>query len=80
MDISGNVRRLTRLFIVFFLALSVGLVYWQVVVAQQVTANIHNERHCLVDNAPIRGRILDRKGVVLAETTKIRGSCGYLRN
>jgi penicillin-binding protein A len=80
MDISANVRRLTQMFIVLFLALSVGLVYWQVVVAQQVTANIHNERHCLVDNAPIRGRILDRNGVVLAETTKVRGSCGYLRH
>ncbi len=79
MDISANVRRLTQMFIVLFLALSVGLVYWQVVVAQQVTANIHNERHCLVDNAPIRGRILDRNGVVLAETTKVQGSCGYLR-
>src|SRR5438874_12504216 len=79
-DISASVRRLTRMFIMLFLALSVGLVYWQVVVAQQVTANIHNERHCLLDNAPVRGRILDRKGVVLAETTKVPGGCGYLRH
>jgi penicillin-binding protein A len=80
MDISPSIRRLTQMFIILFLALSVGLVYWQVVVAQQVTANIHNERHCLLDNAPIRGRILDRHGKVLAETTKAPGACGYLRH
>ncbi len=80
MDISANIRKLTQMFIVLFLALSGGLVYWQVVVAQQVTANIHNGRHCLLDNAPVRGRILDRHGKVLAETTKVPGACGYLRH
>ena len=64
MNIGSSIRRLTRLFIILFLALSGGLVYWQVVVAQQVTSNIHNGRHCLADTAPLRGRILDRNGVI----------------
>ncbi len=77
--ISASIRRLATLFIVLFIGLSGGLVYWQVVVAQQVTSNIHNGRHCLVDSAPIRGRILDRNGVVLAESKQL-GTCGYMRH
>ena len=80
MNIGSSIRRLTRLFIILFLALSGGLVYWQVVVAQQVTSNIHNGRHCLADSAPLRGRILDRNGVVLAESKPDpTGICGYRR-
>jgi peptidoglycan glycosyltransferase len=80
MNIGTSIRRLTQLFIILFIALSGGLVYWQVVVAQQVTSNIHNGRHCLPDSAPIRGRILDRNGVVLAESkVDPNGGCGYRR-
>ena len=79
MNISNNIRKLTQLFIVFFIALSAVLVYWQAVVGQQVAANIHNSRHCLSDSAPIRGRILDRNGVLLAESKPSNGICGYQR-
>ena len=79
MNISNNIRKLALLFIVFFMALSAVLVYWQVVVAQQVAANIHNSRHCLSDNAPIRGRIFDRNGVLLAESKPSNAICGYQR-
>jgi peptidoglycan glycosyltransferase len=87
-NISSSIRRLTYLFIILFVGLSVGLVYWQVVVAQQVASNTFStfSRQCRNDNAPIRGRILDRNGVVLAESKPIdphnphRGSlCGYQR-
>ena len=66
MNISTNIRQLTNVFILLFLALSGALVYWQVVVPQQVTANIHNSRTGLPDNAPVRGTIFDRNGVPLA--------------
>lgn len=79
MNISNNIRKLALLFIVFFMALSAVLVYWQVVVAQQVAANIHNSRHCLSDSAPIRGRIFDRNGVLLAESKPSNTICGYQR-
>jgi penicillin-binding protein A len=87
-NISTSIRRLTYLFIILFVALSAGLVYWQVVAAQQVTLNTYStfSRRCSSDNAPIRGRILDRNGVVLAESKPIDphnphgGSlCGYQR-
>src|ERR1700736_507861 len=77
--ISNSIRRMTQLFIILFIALSGGLVYWQVVVAQQVTANIHNSRHCLTDSAPVRGRIFDRNGVLLAESKPSNTICGYQR-
>lgn len=86
MNISTSIRRLTNLFIILFVILSGGLIYWQVLVAQQVTANAHNNRHCLTDSAPIRGRILDRNGVVLAYSKKLDPTapnadkvCGYQR-
>ena len=79
MNVSASIRKLAQLFIVLFIALSGGLVYWQVVVAQQVTSNIHNSRHCLPDNAPIRGRIFDRNGVLLAESKPSNSICGYQR-
>jgi len=86
MNISTSIRKLTNLFIILFVLLSTGLVYWQVVVAQQVEANPHNNRHCLPDSAPIRGRILDRNGVVLASSKRVdpnapnaRTVCGYQR-
>src|SRR5438445_11715928 len=79
MNISNSIRKLAQLFIILFLALSGGLVYWQVVVAQQVTSNTHNVRHCLPDSAPFRGRILDRRGVVLAESKLTNNGCGYQR-
>ncbi len=79
MNISNNIRKLALLFIVFFMALSAVLVYWQVIVAQQVAANIHNSRHCLSDSAPVRGRIFDRNGVLLAESKPSNAICGYQR-
>jgi len=84
--ISTSIRKITNLFVILFVLLSGGLVYWQVVAAQQVAANPHNIRHCLPDSAPIRGRILDRNGVVLAYSRKVDPNapnagivCGYQR-
>jgi peptidoglycan glycosyltransferase len=81
MNISSSIRRLAQFFIVLFLALSSGLVYWQVVVAQQVTSNPHNNRRCLFENAPVRGTIYDRNGVKLAwSTPDTNARCGYVRH
>ena len=80
MNINQNIRRLVIIFVAFFMALSAGLVYWQVVVAQQVTANPHNSRPCLTSNAPIRGKIYDRNGVLLAYSTPSTTGCGYVRH
>ncbi len=83
MNISTSIRRLTYLFIILFVALSVGLVYWQVVAAQQVTLNTYStfSRRCSSDNAPIRGRIFDRNGVLLAYSKPSNNPtlCGYQR-
>lgn len=83
MNISHNIRRLTNIFLVLFVALSAGLVYWQVVVAQQVASNSYltYSRQCTSEAAPQRGRIFDRNGVLLAYSVKsnIPGLCGYKR-
>ncbi|MGZ3618271.1 MAG: penicillin-binding transpeptidase domain-containing protein [Ktedonobacteraceae bacterium] len=84
MNISTSIRRLTYLFIILFVGLSAGLVYWQVVVAQQVASNTFStySRQCRTDNAPIRGRIYDRNGILLAYSipnTKNPTLCGWQR-
>jgi len=82
-NISGSIRRLTNIFLILFVALSTGLVYWQVVVAQQVTSNpyLTYSRQCTSEAAPIRGSIYDSKGVLLAysKPSNIPGLCGYER-
>jgi penicillin-binding protein A len=79
MNLGASIRKLTLLFVVLFMALSAGLVYWQVIVAQQVTSNPHNDRMNLPDSAPQRGNIYDRNGVLLAETIS-DGNGGYIRH
>lgn len=79
-NISQNIRKLIYVFVVIFALLSGGLVYWQVIVASQVTANEHNSRQCLPDSAPFRGRIFDRNGVLLAESKLVSTApCAYQR-
>jgi peptidoglycan glycosyltransferase len=69
-----------NLFIVLFVAVSGGLVYWQVIVAQQVAANVHNSRICQLENSPLRGTIYDRNGVWLARSVPdSTAQCGYRR-
>ncbi|QBD74591.1 penicillin-binding protein [Ktedonosporobacter rubrisoli] len=80
MNISENIRKLMLIILLLFVAMSSGLVYWQVIAAQKVIANIHNQRHCLSNNAPVRGRIFDRNGVLLADSRPAPGVCGYLRH
>ena len=81
MNISSSIRKLTNLFILLFIALSGGLVYWQAVAAEPVISNEHNNRHCLLENAPLRGRIFDRNGVLLADSkADPRARCGYMRH
>ena len=80
MNINQSIRKLLILFAAFFIAMSAGLVYWQVVVAQAVVANPHNSRPCLTNNAPVRGKIYDRNGVLLAYSTPATNACGYVRH
>ncbi|MBE3561358.1 MAG: penicillin-binding protein [Ktedonobacteraceae bacterium] len=80
MNISSSIRKLSLLFIMLFVALSGGLVYWQVLAASAVASNPHNGRACLPDSAPVRGRIFDRNGVLLAESVRDDTMpCGYRR-
>ena len=76
MNISTSIRKLTYVFISLFLALSGGLIYWQVVEADNVTSTIHNPRSCLAENNPVRGNIYDRNGVLLATSIPTQTPCG----
>ncbi|GCE47519.1 peptidoglycan glycosyltransferase/penicillin-binding protein 2 [Thermosporothrix hazakensis] len=81
MTTKSGIRRLMFVFVALFLAMSAGLVYWQVYAAEKVTANPRNQRRCLTTNVPLRGRILDRNGVVLAESKPDPKVCGgYVRH
>ncbi len=80
MNINASIRKLTLLFVALFVGLSAGLVYWQVVVAQQVTSNPHNSRVYLNSNSPIRGKIYDRNGVLLADNQPSPDGNGTVRH
>ena len=73
MNITSSIRRLSLVFMALFIAASIGLVYWQVVVAHQVATNptMTLGRNCLTDSTPRRGRIFDRNGVLLAYSKPI---------
>jgi peptidoglycan glycosyltransferase len=88
MEIRSSIRKLSILFIVFFIATSAVLVYWQVVAAQQVTniPGLTLGRKCLPDSTPKRGNIYDRNGVLLAYSIPVPsnnpnsdGLCVYQR-
>lgn len=68
MNIGSSIRKLSLVFMALFIAASVGLIYWQVVVAQQVASNpdVTLGRKCLTDSTPRRGNIYDRNHVLLA--------------
>ncbi len=80
MNINTSIRRLTNLFIILFVVLSGWMVYWQVIVGQQVSSNAHNSRRCLIENSPLRGTIYDRNGQWLAKSVAdANAQCGYRR-
>ena len=60
--------RVTYIFVLLFLALMGYLVYFNLVRAQKIVNNPHNERQNNFAQQVVRGNITDKDGVVLAET------------
>lgn len=81
MKINRSIRYLAFVFVLLFLVLSADLVYWQAIMASTIVANLHNGRRCLSQNAPQRGRIFDRNGVLLAQSLPDKSAiCGFVRH
>lgn len=84
-NLNVTIRRLMNVFIVLFLLLSGVAAYTQV--QNQAFFNgpvlahgSYDQRTCPPYDAPLRGRILDRNGVVLAQTVADpTAPCGYRR-
>lgn len=64
-----STRRVAFVLLLGFLAIAVSLGYWQVVGAPQILANPEYSytRQVYAEQQAVRGRILDRNGVVLAQ-------------
>lgn len=62
---NANIRRLALVFVVIFGLISVDLVYWQVIDAGSLNANVGNLRNYYTSSRVLRGRIYDRNGVLL---------------
>ena len=62
---NGNIRRLAVVFVIIFGLISIDLVYWQVIDASSLSANVANPRNLTTANSVLRGRIYDRNGVLL---------------
>lgn len=70
---NGNIRRLGIVFVIIFSMISIDLVYWQVIDAGSLNAHAGNPRQLTASTRVVRGRILDRNGVVLVGRRVYRG-------
>src|SRR6185437_1293782 len=82
MQVEIPYRRVLAVFMVLFIAISADLVFLQATPeAEALTTSAYNPRHCVQDETPQRGRILDRNGTVLAYSVPDPGSpCGWRRH
>ncbi|MDR3271578.1 MAG: penicillin-binding protein 2 [Peptococcaceae bacterium] len=68
------IRRLALILAFSFFVLSLGLVYWQVVQADELVNHPANRRLILMEGKVARGGIFDRNGEVLAQSIEADGS------
>jgi len=68
-DAATSTRRVARAILMGFIAVAVGLGYWQVAAAPELlaTSKYSYTRQAYAESNIVRGRILDRNGVVLAQ-------------
>jgi len=67
-------RRLARLFLSGFALVSLVAAYWGFVRGPELVARADNPRHVELERRIARGRLLDRHGTILAETTFEKGT------
>ncbi|NBJ15675.1 MAG: penicillin-binding protein 2 [Dehalobacter sp. 4CP] len=65
---NDGIRKIALIMVFSFVFLSLGLVYWQVVKADEMLDNPANRRAIYLEERITRGGIFDRNGVVLAKT------------
>ncbi|HEV3312028.1 MAG TPA: penicillin-binding protein 2 [Chloroflexota bacterium] len=70
---NANIRRLAFVFVIIFGLISVDLVYWQVIDAGSLNANVGNIRNYYTSSRVLRGRIYDRNGILLVGRLVHRG-------
>jgi len=63
-----NIRRLGTVFVILFMALSWGLVWWQVIQAESLNRDPNNPRVIEANRNRLRGNIYDRRGKILASS------------
>lgn len=71
---TGNIRRLAATLSVLFLLVSLGVGYWQVVAADQLSGDPYNPRLYSAAARKERGEIVDRDGIVLARSVAQNGT------
>jgi peptidoglycan glycosyltransferase len=67
-DLRANIRRTALAILACFGVLALALGYWQIVRGPNLSSDAANPRVATAHSSEPRGRILDRNGVVLAET------------
>jgi len=73
-ELPDYVFHLSVFFVVGFLLLTGALVYWEVVRAGDLGASAANPRTVQAERAVVRGRVLDRSGMVLASNDAMHGN------
>jgi peptidoglycan glycosyltransferase len=71
---AANIRCLAQSILIGFVLVAAGLLYWQVVRAPELAARDDNPRLVQAELRVQRGRLLDRRGQVLAYSEPLTGS------
>jgi len=69
-SLAANIRRLTLVIAIAFLATSIGVGYWSLVAASELNSDPFNPRLIAAVRDRPRGKIVDSSGRVLAESVK----------
>jgi peptidoglycan glycosyltransferase len=65
----AHLQKLNRILLISFLAVTLSLIFWSVIRAQTILSREDNPRLVEAELRIQRGAILDRQGVILAQTT-----------
>lgn len=71
-DISNNIKKVTMVFLVCFIALISYITYFEIIVAPKIVGSQYNQRRIWAKkNEVLRGSIFDRNMKVLAKSTRV---------
>lgn len=70
-DISGNIKKVLMVFLIFFIGIVSYITYFEIIVGPKIVNNAYNRRLWVKRNEVLRGTIYDRNGNALTKSNRI---------